>query len=85
MAAPVAAPVQAPALAVANNTAQAEVIGDGIAGAFDGLPGFEQTPAMNAQKGITIEDARKNGDTNLKSLIKELVSTIEPALSALGT
>jgi hypothetical protein len=59
-----------------------EVIGDSIAGAFDALPGFENTTAA---KGISIEDTRKAGDGNLKSLIQSIVSTIEPALSALGS
>jgi hypothetical protein len=76
-----------------NSTAQTQVIGDSIAGAFDALPGFEGSSQSSAQSnstiisqnGITIEDTRKGGDTNLKDLIKSLVSTIEPALSALGT
>jgi hypothetical protein len=82
--APATAQVQAPVAAIA--AAPSEVIGDSIAGAFDSLPGFEGANAtIVAQKGITIEDSRKNGDPNMKSLVKSIVSTIEPALSALGT
>lgn len=68
------------------------VIGDAITGAFDALPGFESTSSNNtnstivAQKGITIEDTRQGGDkSQMKSLVKSIVSTIEPALSALGS
>ena len=62
-----------------------EVLGDSIAGAFDSLPGFESNSTIVAQKGITIEDTRKANGGDLKSLIQSIVSTIEPALSALGS
>lgn len=86
--------IKAAPVVVANIVASAdptktasEVIGDSIAGAFDSLPGFEGSANSTsiAQKGITIEDTRKGGDQNLKSLIQSIVSTIEPALSALGS
>jgi hypothetical protein len=62
---------QAPAADISIVTSQlappeplktSEVLGDSISGAFSALPGFEE-------KGITIEDTRKAGDRNLKSLI----------------